>query len=159
LVGDAETKKLFSDVPNTICLHPMDWPTYRNCAGVVKSDIGLAPLIGGRFNCGRAHTKFYDITRLGAVGVYSNRAPYAGFIRDGVDGLLLENDPGAWGDAIVRLSEAPERRKAILTEARARAEGLLAVRTQLPLDGMQSAAVRGALDGLATARTVGGGSP
>ncbi|MFK4017305.1 glycosyltransferase [Cobetia marina] len=47
--------------------------------------------------------RFLDITRMGGVGIYSRRAPYAELIEDGVDGLLVGDDPTEWTAALERL--------------------------------------------------------
>jgi hypothetical protein len=51
--------------------------------------------------------KFYDYARMGAAGVYTDAAPYRGFVRDGVDGLLLPNEPARWVEALAALA-APD---------------------------------------------------
>ena len=49
--------------------------------------------------------KFYDYARMGAAGIYTDVEPYRGFVRDGVDGLLLPNEPARWIDAIAGLAQ------------------------------------------------------
>ena len=46
--------------------------------------------------------KVFDARRLGAVGLCSNRLPYRGCVRDGVDGVLPDN-PTNWLEMIDRL--------------------------------------------------------
>ncbi|KPK47741.1 MAG: glycosyl transferase group 1 family protein, partial [Thiotrichales bacterium SG8_50] len=91
-------------------LHPMSWPNYHAYTSLGGLHIGLAPLLPGRFNAGRSSTKFFDFVRCGAVGIYSDTAPYAGFVRNGVDGLLVRNDPDAWVEAISTLARDGETR-------------------------------------------------
>ena len=58
---------------------------------------------------------------MGATGIYSDVAPFAGFVRDGIDGLLLPNEPARWVNAIVALAGDTTRRAALAEAARARA--------------------------------------
>ena len=74
----------------------------------------------GAFNAARGPTKFYDYARMGAAGLYSDVAPYRGFVRDGVDGLLLDNDPERWAEAILALALDAEKRAGLAAAARQR---------------------------------------
>lgn len=122
--GDARLRKLYAGIPRVVVLHPMPWPTYVEALPAIRHDIGLAPLLGGSFNRSRTHTKFFDFTRLGAVGIYSKTAPYDGFVRDYSDGILVENIQGAWCEAIGMLASSQARRGQLHESARARAEAL-----------------------------------
>lgn len=128
-IGDSRVRRLFAGIPRVLVLHPMSWPTYVEALPVLRHDIGLAPLLDGPFNRSRSHTKFFDFSRLGAVGIYTNAAPYAGFVRDGVDGFLLDNEPEDWQRLIVDLAHAPHLCRTVVGNARSRVlEG------RLPLD-------------------------
>lgn len=123
-VGNHEVRRMFAGIPRTLCLHPVNWETYRRSFSVVRHDIGLVPLTDSSFNRGRSHTKFFDMTRLGAVGIYSNVLPYSEFVQSGVDGLLVPNDPAEWSAAIVELSCSEEKRSRLLSHARVRVDRL-----------------------------------
>lgn len=125
--GDHSVNRLFRDLPHVAVLHPMSWPSYLAYTSAVKRDIGLAPLLPGLFNAARGPTKFFDFARMGAVGIYSDVAPYRDFVRHDIDGLLLPNDPSVWAQAIVQLANDPARRQRMATSARERA---LAMATQ-----------------------------
>jgi hypothetical protein len=120
IVGDSETRELFRDIERVVVLHPMDWRSYLAYSGSVRQDIGLAPLFESPVNAARSHSKVYDITRIGAVGIYSERAPYTDFIRAGEDGVLLPDDAGQWADAILDLAANSARRRSMALAARAR---------------------------------------
>jgi len=122
--GGGKIRKLFQDFPRVLCFHPVPWSTFVESLSIIQFDIGLAPLIDSKFNRGRSHTKFYDITRLGAVGVYTNTAPYANFVRSGTDGLLVDNELDSWRLAILDLASSVERRTLMRENARARVSGL-----------------------------------
>lgn len=120
IVGDRQVRQLFGTIPRTIILHPMAWPTYRDTLGALPHHIGLAPLLKNKFNAHRSPTRFYDFTRLGAVGLFCDVQPYRGFIRDGVDGWLLPGDPLIWSDKIIELSLDVEERQRVLNAAQTR---------------------------------------
>lgn len=86
-----------------------------------RRHIGLSPLLPTPFNATRGPVKFYDFARMGAAGFYSEVVPFAGFVRDGVDGLLLPNEPARWIEALVALVNDAPRRSAIAAAARVRA--------------------------------------
>ena len=121
LFGDGRTGHAFLALPRVTLLHPLKWPNYLAYTAATRRDIGLSPLLPTPFNATRGAVKFYDFARMGAAGLYSDVAPFAGFVRDGVDGLLLPNDPARWVEAIVGLAGDPARRAAIAGAARARA--------------------------------------
>ena len=92
-----------------------------------RRHIGPSPLLPTPFNATRGPVKFYDFARMGAAGVYSEVVPFAGFVRDGVDGLLLPNEPARWIEALVALAGDAPRRTALAVAARA--GGLAGART------------------------------
>jgi hypothetical protein len=65
--------------------------------------VGLAPCFDTEFNRARSHSKLFDITRMGAAGVYSNVTPYAGKIIHGETGYLCTNEPDKWVATLTRL--------------------------------------------------------
>ena len=122
--GDHATNRLFRSLPRIAVLHPMSWNNYLDYTASISRDIGLAPLLPSQFNDARGPTKFFDFVRMGAVGLYSDVSPYRGFIRDGVDGILLPNDPDLWVEAIVSLAQDTPRRQRMAAGARERALAL-----------------------------------
>lgn len=120
LFGELPVHRRFRDLPRVAVLHPMRWENYLAHTAAHPADIGLAPLLPGVFNAARGPVKFVDYTRQGALGLYSRVAPYEGFVRDGIDGVLLPNDPGAWVDAIVHWAGDPAGRAQRVAAARAR---------------------------------------
>lgn len=120
IMGDKQVRRLFSDVPRTIILHPMPWPTYRHTLSALPHHIGLAPLRPTKFNAHRSPTRFYDFTRLGAVGLFCDVPPYRGFVRNNVDGWLMPTVPTAWSDKIIELAQDKALRKRVLNAAQTR---------------------------------------
>jgi hypothetical protein len=124
IFGGAAVERLYRSVPRTTVVHPSSWENFRDyCAGRTLH-IGLAPLLPHRFNAARSHTKFYDFVRCGAAGIFSNVEPYRSFVRHERDGLLVENDPQAWVEAISRLAGDAELRGRLAEAARARVQPL-----------------------------------
>ena len=60
----------------------MNWETFYLDSSMRNVDIVLNPIIKSKFNNYRSPTKFFDTTRLGAVGIYSKMFPYASFVKD-----------------------------------------------------------------------------
>lgn len=123
LVGDHAVYRQARALPRTSVLHPMRWPAYLAHTQATRADIGLAPLLPSAFNAGRGAVKFYDYARMGALGVFSDTPPYQGFVRDGVDGLLLPNQPARWAQTLIALASDAPRRAALAAAAVARARG------------------------------------
>lgn len=121
IFGDAKVQRHCKRLPRTVVPHAMHWPNYLAYTGAVRRHIGLAPLLGGAFNAARGAVKFHDFARMGAVGLYTDTPPYAGFVRHGEDGLLLPNDPDAWVRQIVELAAAPDTLARMAGAARQRA--------------------------------------
>lgn len=89
--------------PKVRCIEPMPWPKFRQFMARKRVHIGLVPLLETPFNSGKSHVKFLEIASMGGVGVYSRRPPYEDIVEHGVDGLLVEDDPRAWLDALQSL--------------------------------------------------------
>jgi len=122
LFGTHAIHKVFGRLPRVSVLHPMTWSNYLSFTSLEKRDLALAPLLTGAFNAGRGPTKFYDYARMGAVGLYSDQPPYRGFINDGVDGVLLNNDPAVWVDALLDLVRDHAKRERMAAAVRRRVD-------------------------------------
>ncbi|WP_141321070.1 glycosyltransferase family protein [Halomonas halmophila] len=84
------------------------WKAFRRYQQQHRLHIGLAPLLDSAFNRGKSFIKFLDISAMGGVGIYSRRAPYTDIVEDGVTGLLVDDTPQAWHDALHYLCDNPE---------------------------------------------------
>ncbi|AWF83353.1 hypothetical protein BTJ40_04355 [Microbulbifer sp. A4B17] len=118
IIGDGRVNRLFNDLPRVQVLHPMKWPTYLSLLQSRQRAIGLAPLLDLPFNRARSHTKFFDITQSGAVGVYAAGDVYGKVIRHRENGLLLPMNPSQWIEGILSLAEDEVLRENMLAEAR-----------------------------------------
>lgn len=121
IAGGRKVQRLYRGIERVSVLPPMDWPSYLACNMAHGFDIGLAPLLEGAVNDARSHTRFFDIMRAGAAGIYADRPPYASFVRDGEDGLLLPAEKDAWVEAILELAADAPRRHSMAAAARLRA--------------------------------------
>jgi len=114
LVVDRRWRRAFAGIPRLRMLYPMDWQTFGLDTGNRQIDLLLVPLLPGSFNAGRSPVKVFDARRLGAAGLYSKRHPYLGCVRNGVDGLLLGDDPQEWLQAVDFLLDDTSAREALV---------------------------------------------
>ena len=82
----------------------------------------MNPIINSNFNNFRSPTKFFDITRLQAVGIYSNLKPFSDFINNNRDGILLDNNIDNWIEKISFLLDNADQREKLLLNALKRSE-------------------------------------
>jgi glycosyltransferase involved in cell wall biosynthesis len=116
IIGNRKVKKMFADIPRVRILSGMSWEKYLEYSGKVHYQVGLAPCFNTPFNQTRSHTKLFDITRAGAVGVYSNVSPYRDVIANGHTGILVENNTHDWIEAIEKLLHINLARRKIICE-------------------------------------------
>ena len=89
-------RNYFRSVPRMKITYPLDWETFFLDTSINKADIVVNPIFKSNFNNYRSPTKFFDITRLEAVGIYSNERPFAQFVNNNHDGILLDNNIDDW---------------------------------------------------------------
>lgn len=118
IIGTAEVNRLYRRLPRTTVVHPMSWPTYQRFIALPGRHIGLAPLLDHPFNRARSCTKFFDISRAGAVGIYALGQVCAGIIEHGVNGWTIPSEPEAWAGAILSLARNAELRQQLLNRIR-----------------------------------------
>lgn len=124
IVGGRDVYRLYRGVPRVTVVHPMKWPAYQSFLAMPGRHIGLAPLLDVPFNRGRSYTKFFDITRCGAVGIYSPGSIYSEVVSHGENGLIVELEQEAWVTAILELARDEPLRQALLRNADLRAAEL-----------------------------------
>ncbi len=117
IMGADRVWRLFRGIPRVRVIHPMPWTDYLSYAGSACYQVGLAPCFDTHFNRARSHSKIFDITRLGAAGIYSNCTAYATKVAHGQTGLLCENITEAWVSAIIRLLADRNERLSIYRNA------------------------------------------
>ncbi len=120
ITGDRALRAACSDLPNVEVVPQLAWPDYRLTQAGARAAISLAPLFASEVNDARAPVKAFDAARLGAAGIFADAPAYRGFVRPGLDGLLLPMDADAWARAISDLLADANRRVGLATTARAR---------------------------------------
>ena len=70
------------------------------------------------FNRMMSHSKLFDITRLGAAGIYSNVTPYREKVIQGQTRYLCTNEPDKWVAALTRLLNNEELRTSLYLKAK-----------------------------------------
>ncbi|WP_020682483.1 glycosyltransferase [Marinobacterium rhizophilum] len=118
IIGNQKVRKLFANVPRVHVLHSMNWPAYQALLQRPGRTVGLAPLLDSPFNRARSHTKFFDITQAGAVGIYAPGTIYERIVTHGDNGLLVPMDKAAWVEAILQLAGDEVYRARLLQGAR-----------------------------------------
>lgn len=89
-----EHKECFHFVPN------MPYEKYSQYMRENRFDLGLAPLSDKPFENRKYFMKFIEYTKYGIMGLYSNCMPYTLVVQDKVNGLLIDNDPVCWLNAL-----------------------------------------------------------
>jgi hypothetical protein len=120
IVGNGDVYGLYREIPRVTVVHPMKWPSYQAFLSMPGRHVGLAPQQDSPFNRARSYTKFFDITRCGAVGIYSSESACAEVVRNGVDGLVAGPDQKAWVEAILNLTGDESLRRTLLRNAEAK---------------------------------------
>lgn len=85
-------------------------------------DLAIAPLVDAPFNRSKSDLKFMEYAACGLPTVASRVVPYSGSVRDGEDGLLVDNDAESWFRAVQSLVTQPELRARLGAAALRRAE-------------------------------------
>ena len=118
IMGTDRVRRLYRGIPRVRVVHPMPWKDYLAYAGTVTYQVGLAPCFDTEFNRARSHSKLFDITRMGAAGIYANVTPYREKVIHGRTGYLCENEQDKWVAALTRLLNDEELRTSLCLNAR-----------------------------------------
>ncbi len=118
VVVDEKHWKDFRKIKNLIAFRPMKWEGFYRFSQLNYRTVGLAPLFDSEFNRGRSWIKFYDITRSGAVGVFSIHATYSYYIQDFKAGYVLPMDINLWIEAIEELIRDEKKREELFGNAK-----------------------------------------
>ncbi|WP_448588119.1 hypothetical protein [Thermocrinis sp.] len=122
IILDEKNWKKFRNIRNVVAMRPMSWQTFLKFSSLKYRKVGLVPLFPKEFNRGRSWIKFYDITRSGAVGIYSEHAPYSEHIKNFQTGLVLPMDEKEWVLAVENLIKDEEFRRNIFNNSRTMVE-------------------------------------
>ncbi len=77
-------------------------------------DVGIAPLVEGDFTSCKYINKYIEYTLAGIPCIYSKVEPYESFVKHGIDGLLCENTPKAWIDALNKMKNEKFRKECVM---------------------------------------------
>jgi glycosyltransferase involved in cell wall biosynthesis len=80
-------------------------------------DIGLAPIFEGRFFNSKTNNKYREYSACKIAGIYSNQDLYKNCINHEENGLLVENNPISWYQAIEKLIIDDTLRNKIIEES------------------------------------------
>lgn len=119
LIGDSALNRQYRRLPRVTVVHPMSWEAYRTFLAQPGRHIGLAPLLDSAFNRARSPTKFFDITSAGAVGIYAAHPVFAGSVVHDQNGWVVDMQPAAWVNAILRLATDRPLHSRLLARAQA----------------------------------------
>lgn len=84
-------------------------------------DIGIAPLLEEEFSSCKYINKYIEYSIAGIPCVYSNVEPYSGYVVDGADGILCNNDAHEWKMAFDKMRK-PKFRESIVKNAQNKLE-------------------------------------
>jgi glycosyltransferase involved in cell wall biosynthesis len=91
-----------------------DWISFRNGVGW---DMAVAPLPDREFYACKYHNKFVEMSSAGLPCIFSNVPTYSGVVRHMENGILAENTPKAWADAIELLGRSHSLRRQLARTA------------------------------------------
>ena len=90
-------------------------PWFRQIAA--ECDLAIAPLMANEFNQYKSPLKFLQYSAVGLPGIYSNVSPYREVITEGINGILVDNDPESWKKAITQLNHHQDQLLSLATKA------------------------------------------
>jgi len=117
IIGGRDVHRMYRGIPRVTVVHPMKWTSYGAFQSLRGRHIGLAPLLDTIFNKARSYTKYFDITRSGAVGIYSPNSAYAEVVTHGHNGLIVVLEQKAWAEAILNLAKDENWHRTMLLNA------------------------------------------
>lgn len=117
LVGEALPDEW--DLPAQFVPADDDYESYALCLRNLDLDIVLIPLQDDAFNNCGSPVRFFEYSAAGIACVTSDVAQYRSVIRDGYNGLLVTDNPGAWTAAITTLVTQPALRRQVARTAQA----------------------------------------
>ncbi len=95
-------------------------PDYRAFAAYMKGldiDIALAPLVTNTFNTCKSNIKYLEYAVCKIPGIYTRITPYTDSVNDGKTGLICDDDPDSWYNAMAYLIEHNDQRMQIADNA------------------------------------------
>ena len=102
--------RLKPDYGESICfLEGLPFRFFYDRLAKMRPYIALMPLVDCKFNECKSNLKYLEMSVVGAASIASKIAPYE-CIKNGHDGVLVDNSPNSWYKAIRDLIENPSLR-------------------------------------------------
>lgn len=108
------------------------WSPETEVRPLIGADIGVVPMDESRENLGKCGLKLIQYMALGIVPVASMVGSCFEIVRDGVSGILVENDEEDWRVALMSLIDDPGLRARMAVEARERVVAEYSMAAALP---------------------------
>jgi hypothetical protein len=120
IIGKQDVVKWYRGLPRVTVVSTLKWPAYQPFLAMQERHVGLNPLLDIPFNEARSYTKFFDITRCGAVGIYTPDSHCSSIVEHRQHGLVVEPHQEAWAQAILSLTQDDVYWQTLLHNARAK---------------------------------------
>ena len=116
-----KTKPKFLDEFNNAVMHQpiLNYEQFILYFYSQQFDIGLAPLMEGRFYASKTNNKYREFGGCAIAGIYPNLPPYSDCIISKKNGILVENHEDNWVEALCLLIENAHLRQNIVDDAKA----------------------------------------
>lgn len=97
-----------------------DYVSYGKALSSSGIDIAIVPLQDNRFNSCKSNIKWLEYSACGIAGIYADLPPYNTSVEHGTSGVLVNDDPDNWFQAMCLLIDHPELRHSIAQQANSR---------------------------------------
>lgn len=77
----------------------------------IDADLALVPLVNNDFNRAKTHIKWLEYSACSIPGIYSHIPAYREVVRDYKTGIVVDDDPKSWYEAIVFMLDHPKERR------------------------------------------------
>ncbi|OGO89220.1 MAG: hypothetical protein A2Y24_06685 [Clostridiales bacterium GWE2_32_10] len=125
-----QLKKYGSRIKNTS--YSFDYKKYAKEVSEWNLDIMISPLGETKYINSKCPNKYLEITACGAAGIYSENEVYKKYIKNGYNGLLIDNDEDSWLGALELLINNEKLRKRIISNAEKEIKGKFDTKVILP---------------------------
>jgi O-antigen biosynthesis protein len=96
----------------------LSYAEFTKLLQTLVNPIGLIPLDDSEFSACKSPIKYFDYSAAQIPAICSNVPPYSDYIRNGINGLLVENTSTSWINAIDALIQSIEERQRLSSVAR-----------------------------------------
>lgn len=113
------TDRILNEIPKDqlLLVGPVPIFLYYEILSLVKFDIGICPIEDNVFNRSKSNLKFLEFSAFKFPCVVSNVENYAKTVEDGKTGLVVNNTPEDWYEALFTLYTNDSLRESIRNEA------------------------------------------